>query len=383
MEKEKDVKNWDAITITLLVVSILTILFSFFAPIIFTGNQDDVRYDFNKTGDIGDTIGGLMNPFIALAGVFLTFMAFYMQIKANQIQLSQFKKGIQAEKEKDLRNEKLDCYHILSLLKHDLESITKDISSKASRIKEFYEKERDDTFDTNMLLRTPSKEYTRILEIDRLSIYKGFQHFLFQREDWVKIFSNLYNILDFLPEFFKNIYDIFERHSKDIFNQKMEVRNNLIDFMNMNSQLINAYKAEKPDEDYLNFPANNTCNQTILKYYDIIQESFDKNNNPNRETDFQKISDEVLGFFIQSAISQRNNADNFDRRLEPLIEFASDIRRKIKLIKDRMIEVSNNIEKEYNNLMVDNGDEKSYNNVLVEIKEILNTELQNIKIKEL
>jgi len=65
----------------------ILILFSFFAPLLFTLKW----IDFTGTGQIGDTIGGIMNPFIALAGVGLTFLAFYMQYSANRNQLKQFK----------------------------------------------------------------------------------------------------------------------------------------------------------------------------------------------------------------------------------------------------------------------------------------------------
>lgn len=39
--------------------------------------------DFNSTGEIGDTIGGIMGPFIAIAAAGLTFIAFWVQYKAN------------------------------------------------------------------------------------------------------------------------------------------------------------------------------------------------------------------------------------------------------------------------------------------------------------
>jgi hypothetical protein len=42
--------------------------------------------DFNQTGQIGDTIGGIMTPFIALAAAILTFFAFWVQFKANEQQ---------------------------------------------------------------------------------------------------------------------------------------------------------------------------------------------------------------------------------------------------------------------------------------------------------
>lgn len=60
------------------------IIFSFFAPYLLTG----FMRVFSNSGQIGDTIGGLMNPFIAIAGVIITGLAFYMQYLSNkQVQL--------------------------------------------------------------------------------------------------------------------------------------------------------------------------------------------------------------------------------------------------------------------------------------------------------
>lgn len=43
-------------------------------------------FNFNETGQIGDTIGGIMGPFVAIAAAILTFLAFWVQFKANQQQ---------------------------------------------------------------------------------------------------------------------------------------------------------------------------------------------------------------------------------------------------------------------------------------------------------
>lgn len=40
--------------------------------------------DFTETGQIGDTIGGTMGPFIAIVAALLTFIAFWVQYEANQ-----------------------------------------------------------------------------------------------------------------------------------------------------------------------------------------------------------------------------------------------------------------------------------------------------------
>lgn len=46
--------------------------------------------DYNSTGAIGDTINGIAGPFIALIAAVLTFIAFYIQYRANIQQREQF-----------------------------------------------------------------------------------------------------------------------------------------------------------------------------------------------------------------------------------------------------------------------------------------------------
>lgn len=379
-EKEPKIKNWDLVTKWILGISILVIIFSFLSPIIFTSASTSDTFDFTETGQIGDTIGGILNPFIALAGVLLTFLAFYMQIKANQIQITQFNQGLQKEKEIRIATEKKDYYNKLSLLKSDLNSIKSDIKSKAENIKKYFEKEKESPFETNFLIRTPSKNYTRILEIDRLSIFNGFSMFLNHREEWIKDFSRLYNILDFLPEFFADIYQKYEYHSKDLFEKKMEIRNGLVRLMDELSKIINLYLAENNRENYLTFSASRLANETIARYYEIIDESFDENQNPIKETDFVKIDEEVLKFFNQQAIELRNTGENYERRLEPIVEFIGTLRKQSFLIKQRAHEFAGSIETQYNNLMID-GEQKSYVTIIGEILDILEIELEKIKLE--
>ena len=54
-------------------------------PVLLTRTALFVGFD-ESTGSVGDTIGGIVTPLIALFGVFLTFVAFYIQYKANEQQ---------------------------------------------------------------------------------------------------------------------------------------------------------------------------------------------------------------------------------------------------------------------------------------------------------
>lgn len=74
----------------LLILSILIVFFAFLAPVLFTNSSSYRDFD-TSTGAVGDTIGGIMNPFIALAAVIVTGLAFYMQYQANKQVQDQFK----------------------------------------------------------------------------------------------------------------------------------------------------------------------------------------------------------------------------------------------------------------------------------------------------
>lgn len=81
-------KHYILIGLTLTAIFLLA---SFVAPYLLTQPAFTDNLDFTAKGAIGDTIGGLMNPFIAISASILTFMAFYIQYKANQEVQKQFK----------------------------------------------------------------------------------------------------------------------------------------------------------------------------------------------------------------------------------------------------------------------------------------------------
>lgn len=79
-------------------IAMCLVIISFAAPWLFTRQEISIL-DFSNTGEIGDTIGGIMGPFIGLAGVILTFLAFYLQYKANKIQIENFNTQLSQDRE--------------------------------------------------------------------------------------------------------------------------------------------------------------------------------------------------------------------------------------------------------------------------------------------
>lgn len=92
MKKHTDLKPLDCILIGL---SILFVIIAMLAPWVLTrqsvfalGTLEQIK-DF---GALGDTIGGIMNPFIAIAVGLITFLAFRIQYNANKEQIERFDK---------------------------------------------------------------------------------------------------------------------------------------------------------------------------------------------------------------------------------------------------------------------------------------------------
>lgn len=165
--------------------------------------------------------------------------------------------------------------------------------------------------------------------------------------------------------------------------KKILVRDNLISLMDQCSALINAYKSEHSENTYLSLPASKLANEVIRRYYEVLEEGYDNQGNIINETDFIKIDDYVLRFLIEESLKQRDNQEIFDRRLEPLVEAAANIKKQINLIKERSIEFATNIKSQYKNLNVDNAEEKSIVTVVTEIKDIVKNKLDTLDSSKL
>lgn len=99
-------------------------------PIILT-KSNFVIADFSKTGQVGDTIGGITAPFIACVAAILTFRAFWEQYKAN------------IQQRNDIKLERFESkfYEMLRIHKENVNDIqiSKDIKGRESFRHMFYE----------------------------------------------------------------------------------------------------------------------------------------------------------------------------------------------------------------------------------------------------
>lgn len=204
----------------LLLVSSFLIMISIFMPFLLTRESCCGAFDFSKTGQIGDTIGGIISPMVSIVGVFLTFCAFYMQVKANSIQKDQMLKSLRMPYLED----KTQSYYKLQLLEHLISGVIKDISANVESIEKCMEKYTKDHFSDLTLYRTPIMMYDRFLSQDQLEVYKCFYYFMSDDSSMSEKFEKMYSCVDYVSVGLKEIYRIMDDHGIDIFKDKIKVK---------------------------------------------------------------------------------------------------------------------------------------------------------------
>ena len=153
-------------------VSIFLIIIGCFAPLVFTQCRSLV--DFTETGQIGDTIGGTMSPFVTIAGVFMTFIAFLMQVNANKIQSDQLRKSLSL---KILEN-KIDSRNALELMSVDINVMIKNIDIICQEIEVFCKATEETPTGEVPFHFTPKQSQGRYVSINRNLVYNAFASFM-------------------------------------------------------------------------------------------------------------------------------------------------------------------------------------------------------------
>jgi len=126
-------RKFDRISLYLLILGGILILFSILSPAIIFGFFDLKKTAPNvseslyaQTGPLGDTLGGVMNPFIAIAGVIITGLAFYAQYNAN---LAFLEANEDLKKQFKLQQFESQFYEMLSLHKENVNEMSIDDES--------------------------------------------------------------------------------------------------------------------------------------------------------------------------------------------------------------------------------------------------------------
>lgn len=351
--------------------------------------EEKPELDFSQAGAMGSAISGIMIFFVTLAGVLVTFLAFYIQFRANREQIEQFDKTLNNEKQKMVSEEKRIAYNHLKMLSVDLTNIINDVQNKAEMIKEYVDLEKQPNLKSNILNHTSVRKYGRILEIERLQIYKGFHFYLSEDRNWVEEYNTLYDILDYFPELWREIYGKYERHIQDLFQHKSLLSDDIHNLINKISKII--FDSQVTYQSHIKVPFINAFNKCIGNYYKIITKNFDENKNPISETDFNEIDEKVLKVLLDDLMFiinvDRENLSPYEQNdfhtIEEIIQQISDMRKKMQSLRNKKHQFAISLEKEYKKLVDGNEQDISVIDELLQIKQSIDKEISVIKYEEI
>jgi hypothetical protein len=207
--------------ITILIISGLIILFSFIAPSIFVNNSTE-GLNFTKSGQIGDTIGGIMNPFIALAGVLLTFLAFFIQYRANKLQRDLFKEELDEQRQQFRKTQfENQFYEMLRLHKENVNEVQIELINYKTDI-------TTRTVDKTIDIVKGKRVFEFLKEEFEICYYVAEKNFpkddykVWVNEAYGVFFHGLFNKDISLHNFFKDLNNLKTAHQKSEF-KKIEI----------------------------------------------------------------------------------------------------------------------------------------------------------------
>ena len=261
----------------LILIAALGAIFIFVFPLVLT--RASFFPSYSETGAIGDTINGISGPFIALLAAALTFLAFYIQYKANIQQRDNFKKEMNAQK-KSTRTQ---------------ENVWR-IERFESRLYELLTIHRANVDEMNIADRFKGRKCFVQMFSELRFCYKIFEGYLKEASEDLQI-ANGYNKIDLM----RLSYDVFfygiDRNSEKRFVKKL------------NSGELHLYNVVRPFFDQLQDQVLKTFEDPTCRYHVHTIET------PNY-TD-----DSVIEFYYMPFDGHLNRLGHYYRHLFQMTEY--------------------------------------------------------------
>lgn len=228
----------DTITIILLIIGCLSLISVFFGPVLFTKKAFWPWADFSEAGNLGSAINGLVSPFIAFAGVIGTALAFYVQFRANNMQVKMFKQqNKEAREQFEVQLKQSEIQFNKQLIKQDRDIKHSQFESK------FYEMIRLHKDNVNEIeLRSKNGEF----------IFKGRNAFFEMKKEIELLMTLVKNLngvedLDQEGDMFRKAYEFF--------------------FWGYNTEIIFSRKPL----NQVDFDNDSSLESKVLKFKDILK----------------------------------------------------------------------------------------------------------------
>lgn len=281
-------KKRDYILISLIIVSIILIGYASLYIINYYIEKDIlVHYpstskndgNFLEPNEVGDSIGGILNPIIGLTASILTFLAFYIQFKANNEQRRIYNNNLQKEKDIEINNHKIN----LRIFKNLFLSAISYFKESGIHIANFIENEKKEPLSPNTLSFITNSSYENFNKLDFKEIYSAIVYnFKDSKDDWEKEFTDVLTTMDFYEKMLVEIRQKYNQH----LNAKVSNINSI-------GELINAEMSNVlSDNELKNFDG-------IDDYIKIVYNKLPNGEDsiPENEFEFPNINDLYSTFF--------------------------------------------------------------------------------------
>lgn len=289
----------------------------------------DVDFDNSKVSNYGTLISGLLS-FLAIL-----FVIFGIAEQREQVNDEKYEKA----------NEVIaEYFSRLKLMNSLLHNILQEIKLQGERMEKFFAVEKEQPTQSNTTHFSANKSFNRILEMDSLINYKSIQHYFKDEDGWEKMFLNLYNFVDFYSASLEEHRLKYQNHIADKVERQKEVSELCRDFLKIGARLLEKYRREFGEEEYLNKKWAIAYNDFVPAYYHYVNECVEK----KEQTNFRFLSDNFFLKFITIAMEIRAEVGFDDFGSEDLVDIASSIRKKIFEIEMYSLQYAENVEYYFN-----------------------------------
>ncbi|WP_330747005.1 hypothetical protein [Chryseobacterium sp. CP-77] len=306
--------------------------------------------------ELGDTIGGILNPIIAFCASILTFLAFYIQYKANKEQRAIYNKNLLKEKQ-----EKDDNHHVnLEIFKTLILSTVDHYEICNAAIIDYCENEKTDPLSVHTLGLTPSSSYSIFKSLDFKDMYSSIV-FNFRESDyaWEREFIEVLNTIDFFEHTLTQLssdINSYNTRKENKFNQILihiseEVEKLFTDPQLNHSKILENYTAIFNNNNRHFAPDRQFTNPDLHLLYDnllpFVMESLSVSKHDINKFSYQKILKNLEHQYIMldtAKILAENFASDLEKKANENFELSknfTEVRIFLDKIYNRLREVSN------------------------------------------
>lgn len=316
-------------------ISILIVLLIFIFTIDVISETEDwsfLNIDFENKNKIVSAYGTLIGGILA----FLSILFVLFGLLEQRLQIINEK----AEKIEESKQKLLDQ---LKLLSSYFKSSIDHIISQGNTFFEYSQKEQVSPSEMNTMTFNTNKNFTRIIDMNPLSIYKAIRINFQTDENWEKMFLNIYSIFDFYSDGLRELKEKYESQIDFKVKEQRKISFEIRTLLNQCSSLKDKYKIKYPKE-YMSYAWVKLVNDFSSSYYEYL-----KNCKQNNETsNLRFISDNYLSPFLTEAMKLRDDPGYEKPICRKTVMLASNIIKDISEIEFNCVHYAKNIEKQFN-----------------------------------